>query len=69
MNHNDLLAKPYLLPFNPIVLSFMTASQLRNNFDIKDNGTSINVSLRLELKIIWVKKLNTLFEKNIYNQI
>ena len=49
LNHNDLLAKPYLLPFNPIVLSFMTPSQLRNNFDIKDNGTSFNVSLRIEL--------------------
>ena len=47
--HSDLISRPYLLPFNPIVLTFMTPSQVRNNFQIMDNGDSYSVSLKLTL--------------------
>ncbi len=50
INHKDRISKPYLFPFNPIILTFMTPTQINNNFDIKDNGnSSYTVSLSLNL--------------------
>jgi len=48
-DHHDLISRPYLFPFNPILLTILTPSQIRNNFQIMDNGESFSVSLKLTL--------------------
>tara|TARA_Y100001970_G_C14247477_1_gene869355 strand:- start:805 stop:4269 length:3465 start_codon:yes stop_codon:yes gene_type:complete len=49
VGHLDKISNPYLLPFNPIILSILTPSQIRNNFQIMDKGESYTVSLKLQL--------------------
>ena len=58
VDHGDQISRPYLLPFNPIILTFLTPSQIRNNFQIMDNGDSFSVSLKLTLHNHLGEKVN-----------
>ena len=62
-DHNDYISRPYLLPFNPIILTALTPTQLRNNFQIKDNGESFAVSLKLDLHNHLGEKTNYVIRK------